>query len=361
MKMRLPAAATVLLLSFLAGTAALADGIMMAKMGVLDAHAVSEDSQEAIIIFHDAQTAKEAVEDLILKVRVEGSVDEFAWVIPLPGEPKIAKADAKLFDELFEYVKFRKLQRLKTSKKKFGGMGGGMFGGVEVLSRQIVGSYDTAVVKENTPGALNDWLKREGYRPIMGGEELIAEYREKDYVFVCVKVTEAALADEDQVDLHPLHFRFQTGGRDGIYYPMRITGLQEKPFDVNLYVFYRFWLNDDLNRYGYTHRDMKLHYRDWDGPRCIPNAGKAWSAPMRDPFLHNAGEKISKVAEFFRKHYPNSRFYLTNLRAADLDPEEVRAWPDDLWLFPYYTNPRRIPDDARRGGPAAGAYQPAAQ
>jgi len=352
------AAVLALLLTLLASRSAPADGIMLAKQGVLDAHAVSEKSQEAIIIFHDSKTAKKAIEDLILRVRVKGSVDEFAWVIPLPNEPKIAKADGKLFDELFEYVKQRKLDELKGAKKKFGGMGmGGGMGGVDVLSRQVVGSYDTAVVKENEPGKLNEWLKREGYRSLVGGERLIAAYREKGCVFACVKVSETELAKRGKVDLHPLHFRFETGGRDGIYYPMRITGLQKDTFDINLYVFYRFWLNGDLNRYGYKHRGISLHYRDWDGPRCTANAGKAWSRPTRDPFLRGLGDKITNVSDFFQKHYPRSRFYLTNLRARDLDPKQVREWPDDLWFFPYYLNRRQVPYDARRGAPASDAYQ----
>jgi len=351
-------AMSVLYCAFLACSSARADGILLAKRGVLDAHAVSEKAQEAIIVFHDGQVAKRAVEDLILRIRVEGSVDEFAWVIPLPNEPKIAKADEGLFKELFDYVELRKLQQAKPLFKKFGGMGGGGMGpgDVDVLSRQVVGSYDTAVVKENTPGTLNEWLENEGYHALVGGEDLIAAYRRKGYVFACIKVSGTALDEHGKADLHPLHFRFHPGGRDGIYYPMRITGLQKGEFDLNLYVFYRFWLNDDLNRYGYKHRGMELHYRDWDGPRCIPNAGKAWSVPGRDPFLRDAAKEIDKVSAFFRRHYPRSRFYLTNLRAHDLEPAEVRAWPDELWLFPYYTNRRQVPYDARPGAPAGDAY-----
>ena len=70
-------------------------------------------------------------------------------------------------------------------------------------------------------------------------------------MFACVKVSDTELGNRDEIDLHPLHFRFTTGGRDGIYYPMRITGLQHGKFDVNLYVFYRFWLNDDLWLFPY--------------------------------------------------------------------------------------------------------------
>ena len=33
----------------------------------------------------------EAVEDLILKIRVEGDAKEFAWIIPFPNQPVIKK------------------------------------------------------------------------------------------------------------------------------------------------------------------------------------------------------------------------------------------------------------------------------
>jgi hypothetical protein len=62
------------------------------------------------------------------------------------------------------------------------------------------------------------------------------------------------------------------------------------------------------------------------------------------------------VAGFFRKRYPDNRFYLTNIQARKLMPAEVRQWRDDLWLFPYYTNKDYVPLDARPGGPAAAGY-----
>lgn len=64
---------------------------------------------------------------------------------------------------------------------------------------------------------------------------MIEFYRKKGYVFCCIKVTEAQLQAKTPVDLHPLRFTFKTGGRDGIYFPMKLSGLQKQPFDVNLY------------------------------------------------------------------------------------------------------------------------------
>jgi Uncharacterized protein conserved in bacteria (DUF2330) len=223
---------------------------------------------------------------------------------------------------------------------------------IDVLSRQIVGSYDVAVVRENVAGTLNQWLNTEGYQSIENGEDVIGFYRKKSYVFACVKVSEVELETDTPVDLHPLRFVFPTGGRDGIYFPMKMTGLQSRRFSVNLYVFYRAWLNDCLNCFGYEKRGFHRNYRDWDGPQCQPNAGKLWSMPRTDPFLRNMASRIPTVSKLFAAHYPDQRFYLTNIQAHSLDPADVRDWPDDLWLFPYYLKPRFVPYDARPGGPA---------
>ncbi len=322
---------------------------------------LEEQSQEAIIVFRPGTEDRSAVQDLILKIRVAGKTDDFAWVVPLPSQPETAAEDDALFRELFRYVQARKAQvrRSVKSDNKLGAAGGieAAAENVEVLSREVVGSYDVAVVREKQAGTLNDWLVENGYQSLAGGDDVIGFYREKNYVFACAKVTDAALAKEGSADLHPLRFTFKTGGRDGIYFPMKMTGLQNDRFDVNLYVFYKAWLNDRLNKYGYTHRGFALNHRDWDTPRCKPNAGKTWSNPRNDPYLRDQSSQIPTVKRFFQRRHPGERFYLTNLQAFDLRPQEVRAWSDDLWLFPYYTNRQFVPYDARPGGSAAAAWE----
>ena len=319
---------------------------------------LEERAQEAIIIFHGGEKPGEAVEDLILKISVEGDAREFAWVVPFPHEPQTAKEDAALFRELFDYVEARSVRpshggdtksdapAAKTAETK----------PVEVLSRKIVGAFDVAVVRENQPGALNDWLKRERYQPLLDGAAVIEFYRQKGYVFACVKVSDVELRKGQAVELHPLRFTFKTGGRDGIYFPMKMTGLQSAAFDVNLYVFYKAWLNDRLSKYGYEHRGFRRKYRDWDSPQCEANAGKSWSNPAGDPFLQGHAARIKTVAALMQKLHPGERYYLTNIQASKLKPDDVREWSDDLWLFPYYTDRKFVPFDARPGGAAAAAW-----
>lgn len=319
---------------------------------------VEQRAQEAVIIFHSSETKGGATEDLILKVHVESQAESFAWVIPFPSEPTVAKEDAGLFRELFSYVEARRRSRKAKPARKgtFGSAAAAERQGVEVLSRRVVGKYDVATVRENVRGALNRWLAAEGYQTLPNAEDVIGFYRRKGYVFTCVKVHDRALRTLKSADLHPLRFTFKTGGRDGIYFPMKMTGLQYKPFDVNLYVFYRAWLNDRINRYGYEHRGFRLNYRDWDSPRCRPNAGKVWSMPQIDPFLKDLAPRIGTVAKLFQKLHPGERYYLTNIRAHALKPDDVRNWSDDLWLFPYYRDRSFVPFDARRGEPASAAW-----
>ena len=335
---------------------ALADGLVRKPRDYRGS--LEERGQEAIIVFQEGKENGEATEDLILKIRVEGEAKNFAWIVPFPSEPKIAKEDPKLFFELFTYVQSRQVRKgaMSGAKGAPGRAATAEAKSVEVISRQVVGEFDIAVVRETKSGGLNPWLEKEGYQTLENADDVLDFYRKKNYVYACIKVASAALAKEKEIESHPLRFTFTTGGRDGIYFPMKLTGLQSKPFDVNLYVLYRFWLNDKLSKYGYQHRGLGLNYRDWDSPQCEPNGGKAYSLPEEDPFLKGYGRIFPTVTKLCQKLHPGEKYYLTNIQAHALKPDDVRAWPDDLWLFPYYTNRDFVPYDAREGGPAAGAW-----
>lgn len=320
---------------------------------------LEEKAQEAIIVFHGSDQQGQASEDLILKIRVEGAASDFAWVIPFPQEPEVKKEDPKLFSELFDYVESRVA---KTGKGKsegadsFDAKNSAPRQGVKVLSRKVVGDFEIVTVKETKSGGLNPWLEEEGFQKLENADDVIGFYRKKGYVFCCIKVKSAALASEKQIESHPLRFTFKTGGRDGIYFPMKMTGLQNDKFDLNLYVFYRYWLNDKLNKFGYEHRGLKLYFRDYDSRDCVPNGGKAYSNPESDSYLESRAEKLGTVARLFQRLHPGEKYYLTNIKANNLEPEEVREWSDDLWMFPYYTNREVVPYDVQDDGPASAAW-----
>ncbi len=323
---------------------------------------LAEKAQEAVIIFTPGDETRSAKQDLILKIQITGETDRFAWVVPLPGNPQTFKEDPAIFKELFDYVQLRTARPAKSDAPKSAEAVGATpapGAGVEVISRQVVGNFEVTVVQEKLAGSLNEWLKKEGYQELEGAEDVIGFYRRKNYFFTCIKVSSQARAQagaKGGFDSHPLRFSFDTGGRDGIYFPMKLTGLQSDPFDVNLYVFYDKWVNDRLSRFGYSHRGMNLVWRDYDSPQCESNAGKAWSLPEQDPYLKDYARSLPTVKTLFQKLRPGQKFYLTNIQARNLKPADVRQWTDDLWLFPYYTSPTFVPYDARTGGPAHEAW-----
>ena len=335
-----------------------ADGLVMPPIAYKGS--LNETAQEAILIFHKGTEDEPSSQDMILKISVQGEASDFGWVVPLPGVPETGKADAAMFKELHDYVQ----ARMPRTKGKKEARSGGIDNlaepqatpDVEVVKREVVGSYDVAIVREHKAGALLDWLKENKFQAPDGIGDVIEFYRSKKYVFACMKVTDAELKRTMPADLHPIRFTFSTGGQDGIFFPMRMTGLQEAPFDLNLYILYDKWINDELSRYGFTRRGLQLRWRDYDSRTCTPNAGKWWARPDKDRYLSGYARLFPTVTSYMAEHHPDNRYYLTNIYARQLDPEEVLDWKDDLWVFPYYTNKRFVPFDARKGGPAALGY-----
>jgi len=219
---------------------------------------LNETAQEAILIFHKGTEQQPSSQDMILKISVQGETKDFGWVVPLPSVPETGKADAAMFRELHDYVQARQPRRPKATPGGFNRIDSKAESApaAQVIKREIVGSYDVAIVREKKDGGLKDWLEENQFKTPENVGDLIAFYRKKGYVFACMKVSDAEMKKGSSADLHPIRFRFTTGGRDGIFFPMRMTGLQKERFNLNLYVFYDKWVNDRLSRFGYMQKGL---------------------------------------------------------------------------------------------------------
>jgi hypothetical protein len=317
---------------------------------------LEESAQEAIILFEPGSEGVSAVEDLILKISVTGNTNHFAWIVPFPNVPETTEESAKLFTELFSYCEQRSAHPHSPGVKSAEEAPKSEAKPVEVLRSQVVGSFQVTTVREQEVGTLNQWLLDNKYQRLDNADDILEFYRRKKYVFTCIRVSDAALTGDRPVDLHPLRFHFQTGGRDGIYFPMRLTSLQQAAFHLNLYIFTGSWLNDRLNAFGYIQQGLQLRFRDYDTPACTPNAGKWYAEPGKDPYLEEYSNKLLETTKLFQKLSPQGKFYLTNIQAYDIQPRNLRHQADDLWLFPYYTDAGMVPYDARADGIAHGAY-----
>ena len=78
-----------------------------------------------------------------------------------------------------------------------------------------------------------------------------------------------------------------------------------------------------------------------------------WTTSFQSPSrIASLAPRIPTLKKLFQKLHPGEKYYLTNIQAFDLRPDEVRRWKSDLWLFPYYTDEHFVPYDARLGGVA---------
>jgi hypothetical protein len=113
---------------------------------------IYEPNQLAMIVFDDM------VEKIIFQIDYEGDAGDFAWVIPVPGYPKLFTVEDDIFYELHKLT--------QPPPSSFGcGWGAGVQtpgledgGGVHVWEENQVGIYHTATLSATDPNSLVGWL-----------------------------------------------------------------------------------------------------------------------------------------------------------------------------------------------------------
>ena len=86
---------------------------------------------------------------MILQVKYEGPAEDFAWIVPLPGRPrmKAVEPDKSPFGEISIFTQRRQRYQIEGSR-------GLAPRPVKVLERKVVGVYDITVLAAGDPKAL---------------------------------------------------------------------------------------------------------------------------------------------------------------------------------------------------------------
>ncbi len=146
-----------------------------------------------------------------------------AVVLPVPGVPEV---------EAIEHGDPLAYLDTATTEVEPGAVGGGApdesaASPVDVIGRETVGGYDVARLASGEAGALNAWLRRNGYALPDGAEPILADYVDRGWRFVAIR-----LAQGEEGRLKPLDVSFAT---DAPVYPMRLEQLASSPVDLTLY------------------------------------------------------------------------------------------------------------------------------
>jgi hypothetical protein len=234
---------------------------------------VTMPDQQALIHFTNG------TERLVIETRFTGAGTNFAWVVPLPSKPVVEAATSGLFPTLrylfqppiihqvrpyfvgflmaigavaFMYAAIRagglwpvigfllglpllalSVLVLSVIAHPGGPMGGGTEGAVSILDRRVVGVFDTTTLASQDPKSLQNWLRDNGFALSADTAPVIESYVKEGWVFVTAKVRRD-LPGLQTSTLHPLSFTFKTKRP---VYPTRLTGINNGPLSVELYVF----------------------------------------------------------------------------------------------------------------------------
>jgi hypothetical protein len=223
------------------------------------------------------------VERLVIETSFVGPGTNFAWVVPLPSAPKIEPVSSAVFTTLpvifqpkvvlqvghwwFPVLLVLGLGALITSIVHRGSSPWGVLAvlvvllflgslllpslsrassrsmagvaslvaapSVRILDRQRVGVFDTVTLSAKDPKALTSWLNTNGFATPTSATPVIADYVKDGWVFVAARVTRSTNTTEATAP-HPLSFTFPT--RKPVY-PLRLTGVDNGPCTIDLYVF----------------------------------------------------------------------------------------------------------------------------
>jgi hypothetical protein len=255
-----------LILCFLFPWGAFADGVVIPATAF---QKVQIPDQRALIHFANGQ------ETLVIDTSFKGEGTNFAWIVPFPSLPRVEPATTGLFETLqtlFQPKIVHEVPRVywwavvlgaiivylgwkwKRGESVLGFLvllaallflgsmllpalsrgGVGVSGKtVEVVDRKHVGIYETVTLRSPDGEVLFNWLKDNGFDPGAKVAPGIRTYAGEGWYFVASRFRLGAPSTEP-ASIHPLSFTFKT---DRPVYPLRLTGIDNQPCRIDLYVF----------------------------------------------------------------------------------------------------------------------------
>jgi len=190
-----------------------------------------EPNQLAMIVFDDM------VEKIIFQIDYEGDAEDFAWVVPVPGYPKLFSVEDDIFYELHKLTQ-------PPPPSSFGcGWGAGVptsgleDEGVHVWEENQVGIYHTTTLSATDPNSLVVWLNDNGYAFPAEGQEILDYYVQRSWFFVAMKIQheETMKISENYTGaIQPIGIMFFS---DEMIYPLKISTLSAPSWGTEVLIY----------------------------------------------------------------------------------------------------------------------------
>ncbi len=166
------------------------------------------------------------VVEAYVAVNYVGAAEDFAWIVPLPSNPKVEVVKRESFDalEVATNPRFRFPPYTCPEFSLDGGLRAGAPppGSVNILQQGQVGPYDFSVVGGDSGVALTQWLRENGYRVTQPMEPLIGSYTDAGMVFLAMKLR----GGQDSNAIAPVKLTFAA---EKAMIPLRLAAVGAEP------------------------------------------------------------------------------------------------------------------------------------
>jgi hypothetical protein len=189
--------------------------------------------EEALIVFDPAAGR----EHFIREIRFRSADESFAFVVPVPSAPEVARVDSRVFDHLRSDWSFKRVNDPAPSSYHApggdwgelglgaigtighgAGTGGGSGRGVSVVSQERIGRFSVAVLKGADPDALGGWLKEQKFSSSRVSRAWLSVYARLGFHFVAFRHEKPAREDPSEMLSETVRISFPTPQP---YYPYR--------------------------------------------------------------------------------------------------------------------------------------------
>ena len=173
---------------------------------------VDQAAERIVFAWAEDDECDDGLVTVEVQISYTGEAEDFAWVVPVPAVPELFVSNDALFNVLANatFPTYTLVLESDTcsmddndaamSANDSGGSTDLGEGGVNVISSQTVGPYDTVVLQATNAGVLVEWLQEQGYAIPSDLEPVLAPYLAEHQYFVALKLS----SDKDAGDLSPL-------------------------------------------------------------------------------------------------------------------------------------------------------------